>query len=243
MVNEVARSTRAVAIGAAGSLAEAAVVAALTAVTGPQAATVMGALAGAVTTEMSTVAARIFDDHRRRATSTVEAAAEFADQPADELVIHLLSTELSRELLHRAVQAAAHATSEAKIKALAQALADGAIATDRAVVDESLVVIDAVGQLEALHLRLLEILTRLPDDPAVEHYSQRPWPWRIEQVVDTDPHLSNAFEAVRARVTALGMVSRYPAGVIDYADDRIHLTTFGGMCMKHLLEAGSVRTK
>jgi hypothetical protein len=236
-VSELARSGKAVALEATGTFVGSVVSAVLERDLGPQLASAAGDVAGAITKEASSFVGRLFADRRRRATSVVEQASEAAAQPnVDEFLTKLLGDEHHRELLYRSIQAAAQSTSEAKIRTLASALASGAMSEDPAVVDESLVVVDTLAQLEAPHIRLLELLTAEPADPATANYGFRPWPWRQHQITDADPGLSNAFDALLARLTSLGMVTAFKPGYIDYADDRVHLTQFGRICMGYLAE-------
>ncbi|MEW2330041.1 hypothetical protein AB0880_19775 [Micromonospora chersina] len=236
-MSELARSGKAVALDATGTLVGSVVSAILERDLGPQLAGAAGGVAGAFAKEASSFVGRLFADRRRRATSMVEHASEAAGQPdVDEFLTKLLGDEHHRELLYRSIQAAAQSTSEAKIKTLASALASGSMSGDPAVVDESLVVVDTLAQLEAPHIRLLELLTTEPADPAAASYGFRPWPWRQHQLIEADPGLSNAFDALLARLTSLGMVTAFKAGHVDYADDRVHLTRFGQICMGYLAE-------
>lgn len=233
------KSGKAVALEATSTLVESVVSALLVRDLGPQLASAAGGAAGAITKQASGLVGKLFADHRRRATSLVEDASEAVGQPdVDEFLTTLLRDEHHRELLYQSIQAAAQSTSEAKIRTLAIALASGALSEDPAVIDESLVVVDTLAQLEGPHIRLLQLLTTEPPEPVAANYGYRPWPWRQHQITDADPSLSNAFEALLARLTSLGMVTAFKPGLIDYADDRVHLTPFGQICMGYLAEQG-----
>jgi len=238
-VSELAKSASRAAVDAAGNVVQTAVTAMLTVDLGPQLATAAGAMAGAVTKETPELLCLMLGDRFRRASTMVETATDLAGLTPEEFVARLARDELHRYLLYRAVQAAGTAIGDAKIRTLAAALVSGAIATDPAAVDEALVVINAVEQIESLHLRVLTRLMTAPADPAVDHYSNvRPWPWTQQQLYDADPGLGGAFGTVLAKLRSLGMVHDYPAGLIDYAEDRVQLTAFGEMCTTHLHQVG-----
>jgi hypothetical protein len=159
-MSEASKIGTAIVASMVGGIVEAVVTAALTPHFGPQFSPIPSAGVGKAAEESINLTAQIFDDRRRRSVRMIYEAAEFSDQDADALVQTLLSHEGGRLIFYRAVQAAADAASNSKIRTLAQALASGAIAKDGAVVSESLIVIDAIGQLEAPHIRVLELFAQ-----------------------------------------------------------------------------------
>jgi hypothetical protein len=242
-MSELTRAGTAVVASMVGGIVEAVVTAALTSQLGPQLAPISGAGIGKAAEEIANQTARIFQDRRRRSVQMVEEAAAFSEEDVIVLVERLLAYEGGRLMLHRAVQAAADAASASKIKTLARALASGAMSEDQAVVDEALIVIDAVGQLEAPHIRLLQLLTqdRGPFIRGVNGFSTQPW--SIEDLIDADPGLRNAMQALIAKLLSLGMVERLGSGLLDGHEDKIVLSRFGGVCMLHMRDAGAGRAE
>lgn len=224
-----------VALGAAATTAEAVVTGALVAEFGPIAAAGAGGAAGAMVKELPTVAEYLFADRRRSAIDMVERAIEIADITSEEFVDALFADLQRRHLLRRAVLAASDSISDEKIRTLAAALAAGAITTDDAVIDESVLVIDAVAQLDAVHLRVLALLATEPVDPAVGTYPNfRPWPWTETQIYDAVPNLASVLPAILAKLQALGIADDFPAQLIDFAEGRLQLTGFGRLCLGYL---------
>ena len=84
----------------------------------------------------------------------VERASERLALSPDELIDEALSDPQSRAIFADALHASARTFSERKIGALAEALANGLV-DDMARVDESHLVIRALGDLEEPHIRLL----------------------------------------------------------------------------------------
>jgi DNA-binding MarR family transcriptional regulator len=178
-------------------------------------------------------------DRVRRSTDMVDMAVTYAKMDQDSFLEALLNDEQRRHLLHRAVQAASDATSEEKRRSLAAALAAGTIADDDAVVDDALIVIDAVAQLEAVHLRVLERLTKTPSPQGYGQLADVPNfvpPWVPGQLEHEIPQLRSVMVNLVAKLEALGMVERYRGGI---AENCLRLTTFGNMCLGSLLRSPS----
>ncbi|WP_125812361.1 hypothetical protein [Actinoplanes sp. ATCC 53533] len=232
-MNVIAKSATRVVADAAATVVQTTVTAALAADFGPLALPA-GATAGAAVKEIP-ILAQMFADRRRSATDMMEHAVAYAGVNPERFMDALAADPKHRHLLRRAIHAAGDSVSGEKIRTLAAALAAGAIATDDAVVDESMLVIDAVAQLEAVHLRVLALLATEPDDPAVDHYQNiRPWPWTPQQIHNGVPQLSAVLPAILAKLQALGITKDFPNGLIDYEEGRRQLTGFGELCLVYL---------
>jgi hypothetical protein len=211
---------------------------------GQEVAVVAGSAAGAALKEVPTFVSQVRADRVRRATAMLDTAMHATGVAAEEFLEIVGRDEHHRYLLHRAVEAAAQAIGEEKIRTLAAALASGAIASDPADIDTAVVVIDAVSEIETIHLRVLGMLFDLPpDDPYTRANTMRPWAWKLQQLHDADSGLGHSLDAIVAKLRSLGMVDSFPSGILDYDDSRIRLTGFGVMCMEHLQRvAGDAKT-
>jgi hypothetical protein len=119
---------------------------------------------------------------------------------------------------------------------------------DSAKVDEAIILIEAIRQLEAPHLRLLAVLSKpgphlVPgratgDRPRTPENMARIPTWRVEDVLTEDPDLSGAFDALIARLSALGLVYDEGSGPLDY-QPLWFLTSLGQACVQYLGERGS----
>jgi hypothetical protein len=202
---------------------------------GAEAALVAGGVAGAIVKEVPAFVAQVRADQVSRATAVLDTTVHAAGMTAEAFLALCGRDEHHRYLLHRAVQAAAQARGEEKVRTLAAALVSGAVASDPADVDTAVVVIDAVSEMETIHLRVLAALFDLPpDDPYTAANNLRPWAWKLQQLYDADPGLGPSLGAIVAKLRSLGMVDSFPSGILDYDDSRIQLTPFGVMCMEHL---------
>ena len=241
-MNEIVKSAGRAVAETAAAVVQTAVTAALTAELGPFAVPA-GAAAGAVVKEVPLLG-QLLADRRRSATDMMERAVVYAGVTPEEFVDALAADPKHRYLLRRAIHAGSDSASDEKTRILAAALAAGAIATDDAVVDESVLVIDAVTQLESVHLRVLALLATEPTDPAVGNYANiRPWPWTPEQIYDAVAHMSGVLPAILAKLQALGIIDEFPSERIDFQEGRLQLTGFGLLCLGYLqsLAAGPPR--
>ncbi|WP_285550263.1 hypothetical protein [Actinoplanes regularis] len=232
-MNEMVKSASRAVTETAAAVVQTAVTAALAAELGPLAVPA-GAAAGAVVKEVPLLG-QLLADRRRSATDVVERAIAYAGCTPEEFVNVLAADPEHRYLLRRAIQAASDSVSEEKRRILAAALAAGAIATDDAVVDESVLVIDAVAQIESVHLRVLVLLATEPDDPAVSNYTNiRPWPWTPRQIYEAAAPLASVLPAILANLQALGIIDDFPSQRIDFQEGRLRLTGFGLLCLGYL---------
>jgi hypothetical protein len=230
-MNEVAKSIVRTATEATATVVQTTVTAALAADLGPLALPA-GAAAGALVKEIP-ILAQMVADRRRNATDMMEQAVLLAGITSEEFVKALTTDSKHRYLLRRAVQAASNSASDEKIRTLAAALADGAIACDDAVVDESVLVIDGVAQLEAVHLRVLALLATEPDPPD-EKAQISSYAWSSSQVYKAVPRLAPVLDAVLAKLYALGMTDDLHSAYMNSWDDHRELTGYGRLCLRYV---------
>jgi hypothetical protein len=148
--------TEPAATGGLGDAVIAVIVAGATIPLGPD----YGPIAGAALTPVVQSAA---DRIRRWCNCNIDAmfAAAVAERDVEleRLLGDLLRTDALRMLLASAVSAAEVTAVRAKLDALGRALARGAFANDDALIDEQQLVVRALADIEAVHLRVLEHLS------------------------------------------------------------------------------------
>jgi hypothetical protein len=96
--------------------------------------------------------------HRRqleRVVFLLNVAAGDLDENVEVLIGRIQSNERLSDLLHNALRAAAASGLEAKRRALGKALASGVLAQDDATIDESELLVSALSNIEAPHVRVL----------------------------------------------------------------------------------------
>ncbi|NJC71031.1 hypothetical protein HC031_15105 [Planosporangium thailandense] len=156
----------------------------------------------------------------------------------DDLVAASLEDEHKRELLARAIQESARATEEHQIIGLARAFATGAISEDRAIVDESMVALETIGQLRGPHWRLVSILIRPSPSGESDHMnfrSGKPYalPWLRRDIIEEDPGLAPVIDSLIAKLLGLGMIEDRAHNVSD-GRPRWALTGFGHACADYM---------
>lgn len=146
------------AVEAAGSAAAAVAGTAVGAVAGGTAGAVVGA---AATPYLVDLARRAFDEFSALRRENVAAVLGIASGQLDvapaQLVDDANSTEEGASLLAESMLAAAATLNRRKVRALARALALG-LAEDQAAVDEGRLMVMAIAELEAPHIRCLELV-------------------------------------------------------------------------------------
>ncbi|MEO3786963.1 hypothetical protein ABGB12_26875 [Actinocorallia sp. B10E7] len=158
---------------------------------------------------------------------------------AEELLQQITYDDLKLELLARAVNAAVSSTNETRLQALARAFVTGALAADDAAVDQSLLVIDALGQLDVPHFRVLAILLTKAPQHFDKDFEELHYSWSDKQIAEHDPGLATTVTALTARLNSLGMVydeghGRYGGGAAVLWT----LTPFGKACADELARIG-----
>jgi hypothetical protein len=210
------------------------------------AAAAIAGLAGPIVEELSF-------GFRRRATLRSERLQRFfkfsiEDQEltVEELLHELMYDDLKLELLARAVEAAADTISEIRLRLLAQAFVTGALAADRATVDQGILIVEALSQLEAAHFRVLAILrteapphfdvegTPIEGEPAAELRRS----WSEAQLAERDPGLAAAISPLVARLNTVGMLHDEGRGRLGNVVPMWTLNAFGRACSDELDRLG-----
>jgi hypothetical protein len=187
----------------------------------------VGGVVGPLAEELSFKLRKIVDVQDNRTQDMLDEAATAASSSTEDLIDAALNDPGKLELLLRAVDAARHATTDKKIRLLGQLFAAGVLAEDGAVVDDHLIAIDAIGQLDAPHLRLMAILI----DPSpvwwddVASRSARRYSWPEDRIIERDGGLRLAIRAIIAKLVSLGIVQ-------DDGNGLWSLTSFGDLCIR-----------
>lgn len=124
----------------------------------------------------------------------------------DELAKLLINEGSARlELAMRALEAAARSALDAKICAFGKAIATGAVAADDALVDEETFVVQALAQLEAPHIKLLQIMRRprIPS-PQGDPYRKSYRDWAPRDLGRQYPQAQPVMGVILADLTACG---------------------------------------
>jgi hypothetical protein len=204
----------------------------------PEAAAAIGGMIGPLAEELSFALRRAANFQRTQGEYMLGEAASTSQIPVDALLAELTSDPARLQLLLRALEVAARSATEGKLVLVADLLATGALAKDNAVVDEQMLVVDAVGALESPHFRLLIVLGDPSpvwwDAPAARATFRRAWP--EERILQRNPGLTNSLTALAARLQSLGLardVSRGPS-----PDPLWELTQFGRICFEAVKKRG-----
>lgn len=118
---------------------------------------------------------------------------------------------------------------------------------DHAKVDEGIILIEALRQLEAPHLRVLTVLSEpgphhvpgraTEERPRTPENMARIQVWRVGDILNQDPGLTGTFDALVARLNSLGLVYDEGSGRLDY-QPLWFLTSLGRDCVQFLGERG-----
>jgi hypothetical protein len=177
--------------------------------------------------------AAISADGRRRVVSTA-----FAEIEPDQVEEWLQHDTRNLTLAVQAVIQATAAFDQQKIDALARAFRTGV--TDSARVDESLLVVLALGALERPHIDVLHVVACEEPPLWSEQHDQddeskdalRP-AWFIAGLAKRLPHLREVMPVLELTLRTSGCTSRTEAAFGGTMTD-VLLTTLGGLCVDYL---------
>jgi hypothetical protein len=206
----------------------------------------VGAAAGWLSQDMADVVAALYHQRRHRLQRFADEAETMSGTRLEELLREATSDPRVLEMLARSVEAAARSLDDDKIDLLARIFVSGM--RDSAKVDEAIILVEALRPLEAPHLRLLTVLAKpgphlvpgraTEERPRTPENMARIATWRVEDILREDPGLSGAFDALVARLHALGLVYDEGSGRLDY-QPLWFLTQLGRACVQYLGERGS----
>ena len=206
----------------------------------------VGAVAGSVTQEAISAVSSLLEQRRSRIERFAGEAEKTTGTQMEKLLREAGTDPRTLEMLARSVEAASRSLDDQKIDLLARIFVSGV--HDSAKVDEANILIEALRQLEAPHLRLLSVLAEpgphlvpgrpTEDRPRTPENMARIHTWRAEDIFAVDPGLRGAYDALIARLYALGLVYDEGSGRLDY-EPLWFLTQLGRACVQYLGERGS----
>jgi hypothetical protein len=195
-----------------------------------------GAVLGAIATPVLELVIR--RGNRRSAENVnrvLEDAAKDADMSADEMVDVIGRDDRYLAVSAAAVQAAMTTLDDAKVAALARVL--GEALQDEARLDVSWLLIRALADLEAPHVRILRTMATELCPPVDSAVALRPGIWRLKALQGRLPQLEHGLDPIMATLERHGAV--WGKGLAAAADDPVwSLTGFGRGCLRLLEERG-----
>ncbi len=205
----------------------------------------VGAVAGSLTEEAVSAVSLLWQQRHDRIQRFADEAETSSGTRIDQLLIEATADPRTLEMLARSVEAAARSLDDEKVDLLARIFVSGT--RDQAKVDEAIILIEALRQLEAPHLRLLTVLSKpgphlvpgraTEDRPRTPENMARIPAWRVEDILTEDPGLRSAFDALVARLYALGLAYDEGSGRLDY-EPLWFWTSLGRACVQYLGERG-----
>jgi len=168
-------------------------------------ATVYGAIPGAFATmigpAMTAILNALTKVGRRRAEHAAETlmdAAEEADVPVDEFFSEATADDRRQELFTRTMTIAQDTALREKRRALGRALAAGVMGNDDQI-NEELLFIRAVGDIDEVHIRMLNLMTGHVPGMAG---------WSPLKIANTDPVFTNSVRAVLGTLELHGLIGQ-----------------------------------
>ena len=150
------------------------------------------------------------DRQARRMGQMSAAATDSYPGSAEELLDRLQTDPQRLAMLDSALAAAARSSTEAKARALGRALASGALASDDAQVDEAAQRLRIIGDLEAVDVKVLDLLAKVTYHRTVEipDLQERPLPVprsasAYVTISQLEPVSSMTLEAAQASIAVL----------------------------------------
>ncbi len=190
-----------------------------------------GALAGAVAEVLVDVNYRLWAKRVDCVDQFTTTAATEAGVPAEDLLRDIAEDPRSLELFAQVAETASRALDGWKIDLLARIFVHGA--RDGANVDATVMIYEAVRDLQRPHLRVLEILAEPnPDGPEGR--------WTASQVVAADEGLGDAVSALISKLGAVGLATDTDTKtLIWYSGGSWTLTRLGRLSVDYLASRGS----
>jgi hypothetical protein len=179
---------------------------------GPTTTALVGASAAALKLSQR-LAARSYQKRQDRSARALDSAAQLLDVGLDILEEKAASHDARLELLARVLEAAARASLDRKVQALAAALAQGLV--DDGSVHEALVLADALSEVEAGHMLVLNLLNSTPSPPEGANSPKpedRPEGWTASQVASAMPWVAEIVDALFAVLAGRGLIRSQAGG-------------------------------
>ncbi len=187
------------------------------AVGGPEGATAGAVAAVAIEPLIDRVWQEVSSDGKRRGMRVIERAIDLSDCDITTFEQAAIATEQTRLLTGSAISAATRSAYAPKIEALARALASG-LANEAARVDDEQLFVAALTDLEAPHVRLLDLLVHYgpewgslgsPTTTAELLGTEEPTAWRIAHIIEVRPQLEPVLPGL------LGTLQRHGLANVD----------------------------
>jgi len=231
-------------------------------VLGPGAALILGAVSPLFESLAERAWEELRPDARRRAAQVLSTAAEAARCDAEQLGDLIDKSEQTRLQAGLAMAAAQRTTWPPKVRALGRVLAAGLIA-DGDAVDVPQFALNAMVELDRLHVSLLDLLVRyepsevdqhdyvaVPRSSDFDEWEPRGRKWQPVEVVSVRPELSPVFWSLAATLVRHALaeqhgtaIERHGIGALDpfhWNDGRSWLPTeLGKQVLDYYLEAGA----
>jgi hypothetical protein len=178
-----------------------------------------------------------------QASRALEIAAHQANVELDELRRRLTADPRRLQLTAAALSAAAATALDAKIRVLGRALATGAIATDDATVDEQQLLVAAMADLEAPHVRVLNQLS-------IQHagywgpktLTGQAHGWSPHDLATQVPGIAAVLQPILTVLAGHGLIMDTGVGTWGYSageSQRWVLTDYGKRCLAELEALGN----
>jgi hypothetical protein len=206
-------------------------------------ATTVGALGGSVAEEGVAIVASWRARRLRNVERFGSAASEAAAESLSDLLREAAANPYALELLAQTAEAAARSLDDWKIDLLARAFVDGLRNQDN--IDVAAVTVDAVRQIEVLHLYALDRLPATVYEAGEERYTNAlPIPdlARPSEIASRlGPDLSEVIHMVMGKLVTLGLAVEVDRGTWETLGVPAYMITRLGDRVRHLLrERGSL---
>jgi hypothetical protein len=168
----------------------------------------LAAATGIAVQAVTNIAGTAIEQRHQRAAASLQHAADTAGLSLDQLEHRIVARPITVELTARALDAAARTNLEAKIRALGTALATGALAEDDALVDQELIIVQALTPLEAPHVKVLHLAStpRVPS-PDGDPYRKSYLNWADDDLIKRYPQAADTMHAILGTLVGVGALA------------------------------------
>ncbi|MDQ4144923.1 MAG: hypothetical protein M3198_14530 [Actinomycetota bacterium] len=175
----------------------------------------------------------------RRAEEFVDDVTRGARLDVAELFERIRNDPRLAAMFEQAVEAAVAEVDARKRKGLARALTSGLIAADDAEVDVAQLVLSTLNNLQPAHVRLLDLLKKLP--PLEGHAQLSPGtPLADSDIHALWPGVGNALTVVAAQLLSWGLIINVNTGLVGgHTEGRYSVSPFGEAVYGYLEEEAS----
>ena len=169
-------------------------------------------VAPALTSGLQLLASGVVDRRRQRGAEVFRSAAERLGFDEDAFAEELLGSDRLTELAGRLFLIAQDSSLAQKRRALAAVLANAASGGDDAAVEHGILLLPALTELDAPHIRFLSAIEPARRRPASAG-DDAEFGWKLEQVTARDPSLQSVVLPLLQSLIALGLVENATGGL------------------------------